>query len=102
MVTVEQNGTSTLVRVEGDLTIFRVSELKGPLLDAVAGRAQRAILLDLAEVDEMDTAGYQLLWLLKREAEAAGGSLRIAAMSSPVRGVLDLYHALVPFGAVPA
>jgi anti-anti-sigma factor len=74
--------------VEGELSIYRASELKAALLDAVA--SGDALELDLSKVTEMDSAGLQLVLLAAREAKAAGKCFGIAARSPQVDEVLQL------------
>ncbi len=70
-----------LLRLDGELTIFRAAELK-PLLLQGAG----ALALDLSQVVEIDTAGLQLLLLAQRER----GALQLVDPSPPVREAIAL------------
>jgi anti-anti-sigma regulatory factor len=72
------------------MTIYTAAELKSQLLKALDECAE--IEIDLAEVSELDTAGFQQLYLAKREASRRGRSLRLVAHSDATREVLDLYH----------
>jgi anti-sigma B factor antagonist len=76
------------VSVAGDMTVYCASELK-PALLLEAAAAHNSLELDLAQVQELDTAGLQLLLLLNRELQ---GRLRIVACSPGVRAVLQLTH----------
>lgn len=67
--------------VTEDLTIYHALELKEKLLDALAQTAD--LELNLAQVGEMDTAGLQLLVLLKKEAQRAGKCVRIVRTARP-------------------
>ena len=77
MLTSEMHGGCLRLTLDGPLTIYQAGELKAQL-QSLLGAAQEAEL-DLAAVDEIDSAGLQLLWLFKRDAMQAGRSLRIAA-----------------------
>lgn len=85
------------VRFHGAATnIYTVSALKQPMLDALSCLATAS--LDLSDVSEMDSAGLQLLLLLKRETNALGRSLRLVGGNSLVDETLelcDLSHAFV-------
>ncbi|WP_374481563.1 lipid asymmetry maintenance protein MlaB [Zoogloea sp.] len=86
-----------------DFTIYRVAELKPGLLDLL-GEAER-IELDLSGVERMDSAGCQLLMLVKREASAAGKTLAIVAHSPAVQSLIEFYNLAAWFGdplVVPA
>jgi len=76
------------VCIEGEFTIYRAAELKAELLDAL----QRAVAieLDLTNVSELDSAGVQLLLLLKRQATAQGVVTRIVGQSPAVSEVFAL------------
>jgi len=73
---------------EGEMTIYRAAEFKPALLDALAQSDE--IELDLSAVSEMDTSGVQLLMLMKREAVAAGKSLKLSGHSPAVLEVFEL------------
>jgi len=77
-------------RVEGEMTIYQAAELKGPLVDAL--HECREMEIDLTDVGEIDTAGIQVLLLMKREAERAGKALRLVCPSAAVIGVFALYN----------
>lgn len=81
---------------DADLTIYNAVEAKGQLLDAV--RARKTLELDLSRVGEMDTAGFQLLVLAKREAQRLGRTLRIVAHSPAVLEVIEFYNMVAYFG----
>ncbi|MBB5392421.1 MULTISPECIES: STAS domain-containing protein [unclassified Herbaspirillum] len=84
----EHNG-NLLLSLNGGLTIFQAAERKPELLHALA-QASRTLSLDLSRVDEIDTAGIQLLLLLKREAARNGLQLEVAAYSPAVLAAFDL------------
>lgn len=84
------------LRIEADLTIYHAAELKQHLLDPLV-RA-RTIEVDLSQVAEMDSAGLQLLVLLKREAAAAGKQVNFSGHSPAVIRLLDLYDMAGHFG----
>ena len=71
-----------------DLTIYHALDHKEALLDALS--TSDALLLDLAQVEAIDSAGLQLLILLEREAQCAGKSLRIVAHSAAIGEVVAL------------
>lgn len=70
-----------------DLTIYNALEHKRGLLEALARVDE--LELDLLQVSEIDTAGMQLLILLKREALRLGKSVSIVAHSHAVRELID-------------
>ena len=80
--------TSSVMSIAGELTIYRAAELKPMLLATLPGTGP--ILLDLAEVTEVDTAGVQLLLLLRREALGANRTLHLLHPSMAVAEAFDL------------
>ena len=79
-----------------DLTIYHALEQKTALLDALA--ASDALELDLMHIGEIDTAGLQLLILLKKEAQKAGKRVSIVAHSQAVRAVIDFCNLAAELG----
>ena len=79
-----------------DLTIYHALEQKKTLLDAL-GEADE-LELDLLHVGEIDTAGLQLLILLKKEAQRAGKRVSIVAHSQAVRSVIDFCNLAAELG----
>lgn len=82
--------------VEGELTIFTAAEQKAALLSFLAKGDD--LELNLANVSELDTAGLQLLILLKREAAQSSKRLRFVMHSSAVIETLELSNLTGTFG----
>jgi len=82
--------------LDEDLTIYHALEQKGRLLDALASADE--LELDLLQVSEVDTAGLQLLILLKKEAQRAGKQVTIVAHSQAVRSVIDFCNLAAELG----
>jgi anti-anti-sigma factor len=93
-----QTTTDGAVRLilDGPMTIYNAGEIKAQLMNALA--TAKILELDLSHVGEMDTAGFQLLVMAKRESQRAGHTLRIVAHSQPVRDVIDFYNMDAFFG----
>ena len=85
------------VSVDGEMTIYTAVELKERLLDAL--HACNVIEIDLAGVIEMDTAGLQVLLLVRREAEHRNKTLRLNAHSPASLDVFKQYNISLYFGA---
>lgn len=82
-----------VLRIEGELTIFRAMELKPTLLvDPLPEE------IDLSGVTELDTAGVQLLMLAKRTALAQQRELRLVGHSPAVMDVFELLNVAAYFG----
>ncbi len=102
-ITIETGGEGRCKAVvEGSMTIYEAAADKPLLLSALAAATEAEI--DLSSVDEMDTAGLQLLILLKRESLKAGKVLRLTGHSPASLDVLERYNLGAYFGdpAVPS
>jgi anti-anti-sigma factor len=84
----KKNGLSRL-RIEGEMTISTAQELKGGLLDNLEDCS--GLEIDLSGVNEFDTAGFQLLFLTKREANMSDKSFRIISHSPASESIMELY-----------
>jgi len=85
--------------VAEELTIYHALEHKDALLDALSVTDE--LLLDLAQVSQIDSAGLQLLILLKKEAQRAGKSVRFVAPSPAVSNVIELCNLAAEFSDPP-
>jgi anti-anti-sigma factor len=81
---------------DGPMTIYNAGEIKAQLITSLHTAA--ILELDLSHVGEMDTAGFQLLVMAKRECQRLGHTLRITAHSPAVRDVIDFYNMDAFFG----
>jgi anti-anti-sigma factor len=88
-MSVQLAATHGCIRIQGDMTVYSAAELKPALLNAlpVASQAER---LDLSAVGDFDCAGLQLLLASLSRARSNGTPLRIVAVSTSVREVLEL------------
>ena len=84
------------LRLEGGLTIYEVTEAKAGLCPELD--RHRSLQLNLAGLDELDSAGVQLLVWLKQEARRRGVSLVFSGHSQAVIEVFDLLQVAGLFG----
>ena len=89
------NGYCTIL-AEGSMNIYAATQQKSVLLEAL--QKHRHLEIDLSEVDEMDTAGLQLLLLLRRTAAQTGKSISLVAHSPASLDVIDRYDLAAYFG----
>ena len=90
------DSTTSRLAITENMTIYLAEPQKHQLLDALAGTQH--LELDLSAVAEMDTAGLQLLMLVKREAVQHGKSLTITGHSPTVQQILDFCNLVGVFG----
>ena len=82
--------------VENELTIYTAEQQRKRFVEFLASGDE--LEMSLAKVDEIDTAGLQLLILLKHEAAQANKSLQFVMHSSAVLDVLELINLTSVFG----
>jgi anti-sigma B factor antagonist len=80
-----------VLRLAGEMSIFKAAELKSQLLDH-----PRPQVIDLSGVTEIDSAGIQLLIQARKMAQASKTDFQLVALSAEVTAVFDLLrlHAL--------
>lgn len=81
---------TTTIKLDGDLTIYAAAETHKQFM--VALRDGRDIEISLADVTDIDSAGIQLLVLLKRECAALGRLFSLRAPSAAVLDALKVMH----------
>lgn len=90
----QKNGNDMLhLKLAGEMTVYSAVKLKSILLGEL--KSCSGITLDLAEVEEADSSGFQLLLFIKREAEIMGKSFRITEISSRIRSIFTLYREMI-------
>lgn len=82
---VEYSGKSARVTLSGELTIYSVTPIKSALAEAMAKASE--IEVDLAGVTEIDTAGLQLMLIVKRHP---GSAVRFINHPPEVLRLVDL------------
>jgi anti-sigma B factor antagonist len=82
--------------ISEDMTIYNAAAQKQMLLDALVDCDELDI--DLSQVSEIDTAGFQILLLTKRVALKTNKTMRLSAHSRAVTELLDLYNMVSYFG----
>lgn len=91
--------------LDGELTIYRAAELREALLGALAAAPElpaspssTSMVIDLADVTEIDSAGVQLLIATQRAGAALGVPVAFADASPAVHEVLGLFHLSAELG----
>ena len=90
-----KNGIRRL-KLEGEMTVYNASVMKTTLIDTL--QKCREMEIDLSKVNEIDSAGFQLLLLTKREAAKHNKSLRLINHSDAALEVFNLYQMAEYFG----
>ncbi|GFM79509.1 hypothetical protein PSCICN_02010 [Pseudomonas cichorii] len=79
----------TLMHVKGDLTIYEVRQARELLIPLMSTQAH-SWQMDLSGIDELDSAGAQLLLALQRELSLAGTPATVSAASPSVIEMAEL------------
>ncbi|MFF5506511.1 STAS domain-containing protein [Streptomyces roseolus] len=83
------SGPCLVAKVRGVMDYVTQLELRGRLTQAI-DRAERAVVLDLAEVSFCDSAGLNVLLGARREAERAAVVLVLACVPVTLRRILEM------------
>ncbi len=91
-----QSGPVCSIVLQGTLDIYAAAQVRDHLAQRIAEHP--LVELQLAAVDEIDTAGVQILLAAKQQASALEHSLRLTAHSPAVIDALELCGLLPYFG----
>ena len=86
----------TRIGIEGEFNIFTAVTVQQRLLDAIVAGPE--VEVDLSQVNEIDSAGIQLMIAAKREAVARNKPLRFIGHSPAVFDIIELYDLSGHFG----
>lgn len=86
-LTLEQDESRWLIRMDGPITLSSAAELKTMLLEWLA--AAKNLELDLTRADELDITIMQLLWAAAREAARTGVGIVSRASNTAASAVTD-------------
>lgn len=89
-IEVQHNQDQCRVVINDELTIYTAAEMKTRLLELLADN--RLLEISLAGVSEIDSAGVQIILLLRREAERLEKELIFVNHSTAVLDVLELLN----------
>ena len=95
-ITQTQNADTCQLDISGEMSIYEAMELKERLLGALEN--SRNLEINLSQVSEIDTVGFQVLVLVKREADQANKTFHLLTHSEATLDVIDTYHMADFFG----
>ncbi|HEY9051591.1 MAG TPA: STAS domain-containing protein [Gammaproteobacteria bacterium] len=95
MLRIEEKDQNCRAYIEGDMTIYTISELKDRLMPLI--EAWKELDINLANVTEIDSAGVQLLMLAKKERAAQNLALTLSEHSNTVLDVFELMDLVAYF-----
>jgi len=93
------DGSPNVIAVRGEIDVAAVEGLLFEVT-ALADPARGPVLLDFSRVTFMDCAGFEAVCAVNRQVRAAGGSVRVTAVSPSVARLLQLVGAAgrTPYG----
>lgn len=93
MVTMEirlrTRGEHRIVEVEGDIDYFSVSELKNSIFSLINDKV-RSIILDLKDVEYMDSSGIGLIVTAYKVMNGYGGRIALLHVQEDILALLKL------------
>jgi len=95
-IKIENLSTHCKMTLIGDCTIYSVAKLKQSLLEVLLKNEN--VLVDLANVNDFDTAAIQLFLSAKNTARANKRKIKFTSHSEAVLALLDLYGLVGFFG----
>ena len=78
-----------LVRIEGEVDVYTSIDLKKELTRLVESE-QKKIIIDLENVNYMDSSGLGVLVALLKELKKVGGELKLISLPVSVKKIFDL------------
>ena len=78
----------------------RLSEMEG-LMNSLLGDGVRKLVLDLTDVEFVDSAGLGVIMRMSGEVEQLGGQLRISGANDQVKRLFDITHTGTILGLDP-
>jgi len=90
------NGRS-MFSLAGEISIYTVKGLK-KLIDTEFGK-NASVELEMSGIDRIDTAGFQLLLYMQREAESMNTEILFRNVNEAVKSVFNFYRETCPTGA---
>ena len=90
-VSIRDSGAVTILDLRGKLTIDGETELLTEHLDRLANTGLRKVLLNLAELSQIDSSGISVIVAACNRLRRKGGDLKLL---SPTRHVLEVMNAL--------
>lgn len=96
MLDINQTKQGANVSICTELTIYSAAQLKDELLTLL--RASPVVNVNLAQVNDIDTSGLQILIMLKNEAQILSHEVNFIEHSASVLSVIELMNMVSFFG----
>ncbi len=86
---INMDASTLFLKMENELTIYQVEEINKQLC-ILFGNAE-SVIVDMASVDKIDTAGFQLLMSLKQSCENMNKNFELNGVGSSVSNFFSLF-----------
>jgi len=87
-ITRDKHKSGDIIKLEGELTIYTVSQAKNLLVEDCE-KLTNTVALDLKNVSEIDTAGLQLLLFFQKHLDGFGKKVHIGNSNEHVDALLN-------------
>ena len=88
-ITVTSRDSALTIALSGEIDHHGARAMMAQLTDAIAERLPAHLVLDLSGVTFMDSSGIAVLLRALRQMQHIGGTLRVTAIPTQARRVLD-------------
>ncbi|MHB8246894.1 MAG: STAS domain-containing protein [Acidimicrobiales bacterium] len=85
----ETEGTSSIVRLKGEMDLRAATDLREALLKALA-EGPGSVLLDLSELTFIDSTIISVLVMTRKRAQALGGEVRLRHVPGRIQRILAI------------
>jgi len=91
-------GVATVLSPVGGLDASTSAAFQARLLGALGNAGAAHVVVDMAEVDFISSAGLRAMMIGAKQARARGGRLGVAALTETVREIFEIskFHLVVP------
>ncbi len=84
-----QQNDVTILEIEGKLDTMTAPAMRGEF-DSLLANGQQTILVNLAKLDYISSAGLRVLLVLAKELRNVGGKLHLCNLNDTVREIFEL------------
>lgn len=90
MYEVDYMNDHVVVRMKGDLDIVNSGDFKKWVVDHLIASGKKNIVLDMSNLNYMDSSGLGVIISIQKHCKLNGGSLSIFGLNDQIRKLLEL------------
>ena len=79
-----------VIRLCGNVTLLPETQINDPFVNELLEQGARRLILDLAEVEYMDSSGVQLMVQCSSAVQKAGGQMKLAGANARVARLFQI------------